>query len=304
MRRYLVRTMRHLGDLAIDVALLNAIARLDADSHIEVYASRPYHVLLTETPHIARVHERTFNNLRDALLKAKLVCQPWDVLLQTRGLGSSAMFYRLARASVKRCRTSQLKEYRNEAIARVELLDGLVDGWQDTIDPTIHFRQERTDEVFQRIKIDRKNKLLTVSPGSSQEYRIWNKEKFVGLINSIKDNFDSVLVIGSSDEKELCDYIAAKTSSISLAGLLELLDVCALLSQSDLHVGNDSGLIHVANGAGAKHCLSIGSKLHEGVAYTPWGQHMLTGDVSQISVEKVKAYLLSENLINSLNSRQ
>ena len=109
-------------------------------------------------------------------------------------------------------------------------------------------------------------RILTIAPGASTPQKIWDKDNFVGLVNIIKERFDIVIIVGMNAEKQVCDHVAWNTGAISAAGMFDLLDTCALLSQSSLHIGNDSGLGHVAAGVGTC-CAVIGDEI--GLTYKP-----------------------------------
>ena len=317
--KYLIKTQRYVGDIAIDISILNAIARLDNECHIEVLAKPPDHVLLSEIPHVSKLHVQPNNKLADLWLRLKLLCQRWDAVLITRDVQPQQLFYRLARASFKRNRRN-LKEQspelkwlerlsqkrkssqsdqdaspdKPEMLIRLSMLDGLLEGWDKDVDPTIHFNPDRVDKVLGKLGIVRGTKVLTIAPGASIPQKIWDKDNFVGLVNIIKDRFDIVIIVGSDAEKQQCEHVARSTGATPAAGMFDLLDTCALLSQSSLHIGNDSGLGHVAAGVGTS-CAVIGDAI--GLTYKPLGQHMLLGDVKEISVERAVEFLKANDLV-------
>lgn len=297
MRRYLVKIRKELGEVAIDVALLNAINRLDNGCHLEVLAMQPSHAILTEMPCIDRLHIRPHGLLADHWMQAKLLAQAWDAVLITSRAQPFQLFYKLARSPFKRARRGlgDIRD-RSEILAKLSLLDGLLEGWDKDVDPIIRFNSTRIDRVMSRCKIDRGVRILSLSPGASGPEKTWDKDKFVGLIKSIKDSFEKVFVVGSDSEREICMHVASNTNAKSLAGELELLDLCALLSQSTLHIGNDSGLVHVANGSGAKTCVAIGNYDY-GFAYMPWKQHMLPGMTEDITVSQALEYLTENDCL-------
>lgn len=282
------------------MALLNAIARLDDSCHIEVLALPPCHMLLAEMPCVSRLHVRPKNKVRDILLELKLLLRKWDVAIVTRETPPLELFIRAARATHKRARRRLgYPSSEQEIITRLRLLDGVLAGWDEDINTKIHFNDRRVDDVLDRLKLSRSAKLLTVSPGASGPTKTWDKDNFVELINALKPKFDTVVTVGSESERELCGQIAERTEGISAGGELELLDICALLSRSSLHVGNDSGLAHVAAGAGAICVVAIGDY---GLGrYKPvscgGSSFMIEGKVEDISVAQVLELLDSKQLL-------
>ena len=287
--RYLVNVNTHLGGLAIDMGVINAIDRTDKDSHIEVFASPPYHTLLSENPKIAKLHVRSPRLRVYCGQLIELIYQSWDIVLQTRRNPKIQLLHLFCRAKVKRTmRMNTPLEPPSEMLARLSLLEGILPSWQEHVDPTIHFNTVRVVDVFTKYDIQQEAKLLAIAPGASIPEKIWHKDKYVELIQQLQNDYDEVLIFGSDNELELCKYIATRTQAHNIAGQLGILDVCALLSKVNLFVGNDSGLAHIAAGLG-RSCLMIGG--HD-LRYCPWGQHQLLGRVIDISAEDVMSQLV------------
>ena len=296
--RYLFWTCENIGDTVIDMTVFNAIVRLDPRNHVEVYASKPpYHELLMENPNIAKIHVKPKEKRGYYALHTRLLRQSWDVLLTSRNLPSWNLFFLLCRAKHK-CLARSLQQYNppNEYLTRLSLLDGILPGWQNDIDPSICFKEERINVVAARLGLAPNARILTIGPGASEQNKIWHKDKFITLINQLKGNYNDVLIIGSTGEAQLCSYIADKTGSQNIAGQLGILDLCALLTRTSLHLGNDSGLGHVAAVVGSP-CLSIGSRYPDH-RFCPWNQHQLIGAATTITVDEVISELNRLSLIS------
>lgn len=293
--KYLVKIHAAVGDVAIDISILNAIARLDPECHLEVLAKPPTSNLLEETPFIDKLHVRPQSFFADLRMQKYLLANDWDVVLCTRNAGMLQLLYHFAKAKHKRSkRYMNFPDEKSGMQLSVSMLDGILPGWEAPIDPTIHFNTLRLDDIVNKLDLAENTRLLTIQPGASVVEKHWGKEKFIALINKISDGFDRTLILGSESEHELCGYISKNTGATNVAGTMELLDVYALMTIVTLHVGNDSGLGHLAASAGTN-CLAIGGKKQ----YTPWQQHLLVGDVKTISLEEVLAYLCDNNLIQS-----
>lgn len=295
--KYLIKTHKNVGELAFSCTLLNAIVRLDPGCHIEVLAPSPCHQLLQETPYINRIHVRPKPFHADLLLQLRLLRKDWDVVIILRSGGLLHLFYRFIKAKHKRHRAHiDDKQGKHEIEHLMSMLEGIFEGWNDIVDPTIHFDPKRSEKIIDKLGLSSEVKCLSIAPGASHERKMWDKDKFVEMIKTIGKSFDCTLVLGNSNEFELCEYVANNIDGINLAGKLELLDVCALLSFASLHIGNDSGLGHLAASTRTK-CLAIGDDA--GLQKSPWLQHMILGDVKNISVEEVSTYLRDNNLIQS-----
>lgn len=88
---------------------------------------------------------------------------------------------------------------------------------------------------------EKKNILLIV--GASWPSKIYSKEKFAKIVNSIDENF--IIAWGNEEEKQIAKYIA-KTSKATVLPSLNLNDLKALVSKVDLLIGNDTGPMHMA----------------------------------------------------------
>ena len=294
--RYLVKAHVKVGEVMIDNCIFNAIGRLDPNKHLEVIVTQSMCELLSESPCIDKLHTRPKDLWSDIKLQASLLNQSWDVVLSTRTATRMNLFHFFANGKVKRSRKQiKAKPERPEIVNRLSLLDGILNDWDKDIDATIHFDNKRTDNVSTKFGLDIGKKYLTLGPGASEKMKMWDKDKFVNLAKQIKANFDHVLVLGSEAENDLCQYVAEKSGATNLAGKLKLLDTCALLSFANLHVGNDSGLGHLAAGVGTN-CLAVGN-YYDSFNYKPWEQHMLFGDPLKINVSEVISYLKEHDLI-------
>lgn len=293
--RYFLKLHVSVGDTAIDFALLNAIARLDPDCHIEVLSYPGICNLLEETEFIDKVHVRPSGFTAGIRQQARLLRSDWDVVLVTRNSPRLQLFYLLATARHKRCRRYMgIPSDMPEMAVRVSMLEGILEGWKDEIDPTIHFNPDRIGNVSERLGLEKGNRYLAVAPGAAYEAKRWDRDKFIELTNSIAGEFDRILVLGSNAETERCEYVAQGTKGTNLAGKLELLDICALETLVSLHIGNDSGLGHLAAASGTN-VVAVGDA--SGPGFSPWKQHILLGDPKQIDVKKVLEFLKDNQLV-------
>ena len=100
----------------------------------------------------------------------------------------------------------------------------------------------RIKEIIKKLRI---KDFILVHPGAKRKTNKWDEERFIGIINQIKNKFD-VILTGSKDEKEICKMIREETGCIDLSGELNIKELIALLSFSRLLISNDTGPIHLA----------------------------------------------------------
>jgi ADP-heptose:LPS heptosyltransferase len=111
------------------------------------------------------------------------------------------------------------------------------------------FAQGLTEEVKNKNRIR-----VAVSPTVSNHPELveWPLENYIELSKSLIENKNaSIILLGSERDCEMSYYfekkLGEKTYFKNLVGKTDLLKVSALIKSSDLFIGNDSGLLHIAN---------------------------------------------------------
>lgn len=81
----------------------------------------------------------------------------------------------------------------------------------------------------------------------------WGVEKFAVLAERIADKHGChLIVLGDELDKEAGDHIASRLGSraVNLVGQIGILETAAAIQQSSAFLGNDSGLMHLAEAVG------------------------------------------------------
>jgi ADP-heptose:LPS heptosyltransferase len=97
------------------------------------------------------------------------------------------------------------------------------------------------------------NKYAIISPGATNPRRIWPADKLSRLMAMLHSKYDlSFLVVGSPADASSCERLAESTPeyAFSLAGKTNMLQLAAIIHNSALFVGNDSGPGHIAGALG------------------------------------------------------
>jgi ADP-heptose:LPS heptosyltransferase len=99
----------------------------------------------------------------------------------------------------------------------------------------------------------RRRPLIVVHPGCSMPARTYPWEMYVEVLDLLVERLDAtVLLTGTEDEHALVERIcahldaAARTSVLSVAGMLPFPAFCALVEAADLVITNNTGPMHVA----------------------------------------------------------
>ncbi|MDQ5985417.1 MAG: hypothetical protein CSYNP_01127 [Syntrophus sp. SKADARSKE-3] len=98
------------------------------------------------------------------------------------------------------------------------------------------------------------NILIGINPGGDRPNRRWGTDRFASVADALSHNDKAMIVLfGGPGEEALADTIgkhlpAAKV--VSVAGRLNLHELCYLISRLDLFITNDSGPMHIAAATG------------------------------------------------------
>ncbi|GAB5046709.1 glycosyltransferase family 9 protein [Thermodesulfovibrio sp. TK110] len=105
-------------------------------------------------------------------------------------------------------------------------------------------------DLLKNFNIDLNKKLVGFQVGAANKFKIWPAEKFIELGKRLIEYDENIfiIVLGSKNEKTLCDYVQNKIKHgvISLAGILSLKELRALIEKLQLLVTNDTGAMHIA----------------------------------------------------------
>ena len=283
--RFLVDSSPSLGDLAIDMALLRAIVRNGHE--LELLAGAASADALADCDFIARIYRKGRNWRQKVAASWRATRNRPDAIIVPRLFASRLrplnLFGRARHWRDRRHIDASLYQ-QGAVICRLSLLDGLVDDWREPIDTRISYCRERLARAQQAAGLASDDGYMTVAPGSAKSAKLWPAENFIELLPALREIFAHIVVVGAPAEKDLCEQIANSCAgAISVAGRIDLAATCALVSSATLHLGNDSGLGHIAAGNGVATLAIGGNDLH----YVPWRQHMLAGSPAQIEVGHV-----------------
>jgi len=102
------------------------------------------------------------------------------------------------------------------------------------------------EDLYKRIEIQNKDKLIAIAPGSVWETKRWLSDYFEILVKDMIASGYKPVLIGSSDDLPLCNHISQNTNSKSIAGLTTIPQLLYFLSNCKLTITNDSAPTHLA----------------------------------------------------------
>jgi len=116
--------------------------------------------------------------------------------------------------------------------------------------------KEKINSFFKENKIPENVFKIIVHPSAGNKLRMWGEENFIQMIKKISEKHRVIFfLIGSSKEKTMCERIKQKSGNnvYNMAGKFNIKETGALIEKSDVFIGNDSSMGHLAS------CFSIPS---------------------------------------------
>lgn len=96
-------------------------------------------------------------------------------------------------------------------------------------------------------ELDPVKKRIAFAPGSVWHTKRWLETYYRELAQKLIEAGFSIILVGSPEEKELCERIKPGSDAINIAGNTTVLESAAVLKKCDLLVSNDCGALHIAN---------------------------------------------------------
>lgn len=117
-----------------------------------------------------------------------------------------------------------------------------------------------------------KPRVVAIAPGGKRPSRIWNKARYIKVIEKLvveKDVFP--IFFGSSGERALAHEIFdAAGKGLNVAGDLTVRESAALLELCGFYLGNDTGTMHLAAAVGLR-CVALFSAADRNGQWEPFG---------------------------------
>ncbi|MBW2569614.1 MAG: glycosyltransferase family 9 protein, partial [Deltaproteobacteria bacterium] len=113
--------------------------------------------------------------------------------------------------------------------------------------------KEKVRQLLNRESITAVNPWITLNPFSRWQYKEWDYEKWVRIVDWLREEYGiSTVIVGAPEEKEKSIDIASKCKeqTFNLTGKTTLSELAAVLNLSSLHIGVDSAAPHIAAAVG------------------------------------------------------
>ena len=271
MRRILFITATRIGDAVLFSGPLDHLIQTYPDAQITVACGPLAAPLFRATPNVVEVivmaKRKGGGHWLD--LWRQTVNRRWDLVVDMRGSLTSWVLLAGERR-VNRRKPGHV--HRHRVIEAGEVL-----GLTPPPMPKIWLDDLASARAASVLPPDRH--ILALSPAAAAPFKEWPVDRFAHLAAALtgpRGAMEGALIAlfgGPSDQHTTARVAAGLTNRtvIDLAGQLDLVEAAACLQQSQLFVGNDSGLMHLAAAAGVP-VLGLFGPTDERV-YGPWGDN-------------------------------
>ncbi len=100
---------------------------------------------------------------------------------------------------------------------------------------------------------------VVIHPGAAAGSRRWPADRWAAVATLLAADGEGVVVTGGTDERDLCQQVAAAHEAVTdLGGRLDLRDLAALVGRARLLLSGDTGVAHLATSYGTPSVLLFG----------------------------------------------
>lgn len=257
-----------MGDIIHAMITLQFIKKTRADIKIDWFVENSFKSILEYNPHIDNIYALDLKSIKDD--KKNILTQieslksfsenNYDLVIDAQGLVKSSIVAKLLGKNIVGFNRKSTREgvasflytkkidsdYKKNVIERnIDVICTAVDlkvSKEEILDkkPFLFFEKEPR-ELYTYLRSEKKSIVFII--GASWSSKMYSKDKFIKIINSLKEN--CLIVWGNEEEKEIADEIAKKTSAIVFPRL-DLNALKAVIANCDLVIGNDTGPTHMA----------------------------------------------------------
>ena len=326
--KILLIQLRRIGDVLMTTPAIRAVKEKFPEAELIYLTEPPADQVLEHNDHLTEVwlYSKHFSIWRKLQILWKLCFYGFDVSIDFFGNPRSAFFswctfakqrigfkFRGRLGYTKKVELPKVETY--SVYHKLLLLEPLGiphESTQEKISLEFSITQrekEYAHRLFQNLGIQPTEFVVSLSPVSRQEYKVWPLERYAEIADWLIQEYKvQILFLWGPNEEYFVDRVRQfmQYSALPLYPVPSILQTRAILEKVDLHLGNDNGPRHFAI-AGNTPTIAIFGKplasnwtppdslLHEVVEYDPgckmqctWPQCAHLSCIQEITVEQVK----------------
>ena len=279
VNKILVIRLRSIGDTVLATPSLWALKRFLPEAEVDILVEDWVAPVLKDHPSINKVITIERGNFSARARAAREIrAARYDVVYNLHG-GTTATL--LTRASGARHRVgystyqyaslhnhqapSPSLLWRQEKTHSVEQQLALL-GWtgvpvNDRPRTNLSITSEAQATIDQRLRVAgiEGKKLALIHPAAAFKTKQWAADNFARVVEFLREAGFASIAIAAPNETHVLNDLVAKSSAEIVTFELSLPEVTALASRSQLFVGNDSGIAHIATAVGTPSVVIFGS---------------------------------------------
>ena len=321
-----------MGDIIHAMVALQYIKKENLDIQIDWIVEEGFVKILENNPHmdnILTLNLKSIKNSKRAIINEikkvrKYTQNNYDLVIDAQGLMKSAITAKLlgkkvagfSKNSIREGVASYLYNQRIEIAYHENTIDRNAKVMSEPLDIEITSQMIIDKEPFlfysnedkslqNHLSTTKKNIIFVI--GSTWESRNYPKEKFVEIANHLKENI--LIAWGGEEELEKAEWIENKSSYAKALPKIDLNSLKAIIAQSDLVIGNDTGPTHMAWGLNIPSITIFGPTPINRVYQTPINRTIKSKskvdhyklDKNDFSITKIpshKIILMAKELLN------
>ena len=157
-------------------------------------------------------------------------------------------------------------------------------------------------DLLEQTGVDSEQTIALIAPGSGSREKCWHWKNFVKVASDLRTNAEEpVFLLGPAELERFSDSALDTIRQFPTLENLSLTQVLQVLTQTDIFLGNDSGIGHLAAGMGRKTVILFGPS--NPVQYAPQGKNVRIHASSQRSFRQPESHeqaVIAKKLIEML----
>ncbi len=297
-----VRSPNWIGDCVMSLPALRALKVMMPEADILVVTKSHLAAIYKNIPEISEIVEIPLRKSLRTFLSSIKILRAFKVregILFTNSF-QSALLMRLSGVrhltgyskDLRGWMLRKKKKFNGKSVHQIRSFSMLIELYLDSkigdsFSNSLIFSKEEKESALNTMidnGFDRNNRLIGLSPaaayGPSKE---WSENNFAELIRNISKQVSNTefVIFGSEKDNEKIKKISDSVSDkvIKITGDYSLREAITIISMCDVFVGNDSGLLHAADGAGVP-SIGIFGPTSPGISSPP-------GDTTELIYKKV-----------------
>lgn len=288
-KRILFITLSNIGDAIMTTTVLQALHNIYPGKMIDIVSDKRSCEIFLNCPYRGDIfikNKKSFLRGAPELL-GKLWSRNYDLIVDLRTDGL-AYFLRGKKILTRWHRHKTGRHSVQQHLGVIASVN------TDNAPPRCHLWISNDDEQYARSVLGELTgkRILSLGPGANSQKKIWPAENYTGLIEKLAEDFTAVVLLGDKHDAILAKDIITPPglAVLDLCGRTTILQAAAVLQHTNVFIGNDSGLGHIAAACGVPTVTLFGPGEPE--RYRPWSEksQYVCGagqDITNVRIEDV-----------------